>query len=306
MSIGVIMAMKVRTLKRHVKEGFKSSWRNSWMTLASVGAVTTTLLLVSVFLALMMNLNHVAQNIEEDVLIKVLIDVTATDDEVEELGESIKLLDNVKSVDFSSRDQELKGLIDSLGDEGNVFSLYGDDENPLNHAYIVKAVEPKETIEIAEEIEAMNRVEKVNYGQDVVENIFMFNSYARNIGLILIVALLFTAIFLISNTIKITIIARRREIEIMKLVGATNWFIRWPFFIEGLLLGILGSIIPIALIFTGYYFLDQNSAMINQFEFISILPFHPFVWQLSGIVILIGAVIGVWGSIMSVRKFLKV
>lgn len=300
------MAMKVRTLKRHVKEGFKSSWRNSWMTLASVGAVTTTLLLVSVFLALMMNLNHVAQNIEEDVLIKVLIDVTATDDEVEELGESIKLLDNVKSVDFSSRDQELKGLIDSLGDEGNVFSLYGDDENPLNDAYIVKAVEPKETIEIAEEIEAMNRVEKVNYGQDVVENIFMFNSYARNIGLILIVALLFTAIFLISNTIKITIIARRREIEIMKLVGATNWFIRWPFFIEGLLLGILGSIIPIALIFTGYYFLDQNSAMINQFEFISILPFHPFVWQLSGIVILIGAVIGVWGSIMSVRKFLKV
>lgn len=300
------MAMKVRTLKRHVKEGFKSSWRNSWMTLASVGAVTTTLLLVSVFLALMMNLNHVAQNIEEDVLIKVLIDVTATDDEVEELGESIKLLDNVKSVDFSSRDQELKGLIDSLGDEGNVFSLYGDDENPLNHAYIVKAVEPKETIEIAEEIEAMNRVEKVNYGQDVVENIFMFNSYARNIGLILIVALLFTAIFLISNTIKITIIARRREIEIMKLVGATNWFIRWPFFIEGLLLGILGSIIPIVLIFTGYYFLDQNSAMINQFEFISILPFNPFVWQLSGIVILIGAVIGVWGSIMSVRKFLKV
>jgi len=300
------MVMKVRTLKRHVKEGLKSSWRNSWMTLASVGAVTTTLLLVSVFLALMMNLNHVAQNIEEDVLIKVLIDVTATDDEVEELGESIKSLDNVESVDFSSRDQELKGLIDSLGDEGNVFSLYGDDENPLNHAYIVKAVEPKDTITLAEEIESLNRVEKVNYGQDVVENIFTFNNYARNIGLILIVALLFTAIFLISNTIKITIIARRSEIEIMKLVGATNWFIRWPFFIEGLLLGILGSIIPIALLFTGYYFLDQNSAMINQFEFITILPFNPFVWQLSGIVILIGAVIGIWGSIMSVRKFLKV
>lgn len=300
------MVMKVRTLKRHIKEGFKSTWRNRWMTLASVGAVTTTLLLVSVFLTLMMNLNHVAQNIEEDVLIKVLIDVTATDDEVEELGESIKLLDNVESVDFSSRDQELKGLVDSLGDEGDVFSLYGDDENPLNHAYIVKAVEPKDTIKIAEEIESMNRVEKVNYGQDVVENIFTFNSYARNIGLILIVALLFTAIFLISNTIKITIIARRREIEIMKLVGATNWFIRWPFFIEGLLLGILGSIIPIALLFTGYYYLDQNSAMFTQFEFISILPFNPFVWQLSGIVILIGAVIGVWGSVMSVRKFLKV
>ncbi|BAM46804.1 permease-like cell division protein FtsX [Amphibacillus xylanus] len=298
--------MKIRTLKRHVLEGLKSSWRNSWMTLASVGAVTTTLLLVSVFLALMMNLNHVAANIEEDVQIKVLIDVTATDEEISELGQSIESLNRVASVEFSSRDQELEDLISSMGDEGDAFSLLDEDENPLNDAYIVKAFEPQDTIELAEEIETMNRVEKVNYGQGVVENIFKFNNYARNIGLILIVALLFTAIFLISNTVKITIIARRREIEIMKLVGATNWFIRWPFFIEGLLLGVLGSIIPITLLFTGYYFLDKNADVVNQFEFITILPFNPFVWQLSGIVLLIGAVIGVWGSVMSVRKFLKV
>lgn len=300
------MVMRIRTLKRHVLEGLKSSWRNSWMTLASVGAVTTTLLLVSVFLALMMNLNHVAANIEEDVQIKVLIDVTATDEEISELGQSIESLNRVASVEFSSRDQELEDLISSMGDEGDAFSLLDEDENPLNDAYIVKAFEPQDTIDLAEEIETMNRVEKVNYGQGVVENIFKFNNYARNIGLILIVALLFTAIFLISNTVKITIIARRREIEIMKLVGATNWFIRWPFFIEGLLLGVLGSIIPITLLFTGYYFLDKNADIVNQFEFITILPFNPFVWQLSGIVLLIGAVIGVWGSVMSVRKFLKV
>lgn len=300
------MVMRIRTLKRHVLEGLKSSWRNSWMTLASVGAVTTTLLLVSVFLALMMNLNHVAANIEEDVQIKVLIDVTATDEEISELGQSIESLSRVASVEFSSRDQELEDLISSMGDEGDAFSLLDEDENPLNDAYIVKAFEPQDTIELAEEIETMNRVEKINYGQGVVENIFKFNNYARNIGLILIVALLFTAIFLISNTVKITIIARRREIEIMKLVGATNWFIRWPFFIEGLLLGVLGSIIPITLLFTGYYFLDKNADVVNQFEFITILPFNPFVWQLSGIVLLIGAVIGVWGSVMSVRKFLKV
>lgn len=300
------MVMRIRTLKRHVLEGLKSSWRNSWMTLASVGAVTTTLLLVSVFLALMMNLNHVAANIEEDVQIKVLIDVTATDEEISELGQSIESLSRVASVEFSSRDQELEDLISSMGDEGDAFSLLDEDENPLNDAYIVKAFEPQDTIDLAEEIETMNRVEKVNYGQGVVENIFKFNNYARNIGLILIVALLFTAIFLISNTVKITIIARRREIEIMKLVGATNWFIRWPFFIEGLLLGVLGSIIPITLLFTGYYFLDKNADVVNQFEFITILPFNPFVWQLSGIVLLIGAVIGVWGSVMSVRKFLKV
>lgn len=115
------MVMRIRTLKRHVLEGLKSSWRNSWMTLASVGAVTTTLLLVSVFLALMMNLNHVAANIEEDVQIKVLIDVTATDEEISELGQSIESLNRVASVEFSSRDQELEDLISSMGDEGMHF-----------------------------------------------------------------------------------------------------------------------------------------------------------------------------------------
>jgi len=300
------MAMKIRTFKRHFREGFKSSWRNSWMTFASVGAVTTTLLLVAVFLALMMNLNHIADNIEEDVLIKVLIDLTATEEEIDELGEELNGFSQVDLVEFSSRDEELQGLITSFGDEGNAFQLYQDDENPLNHAFIVQTHDPQETIEVASEIEKLDKVEKVNYGQNVVENIFTFNNYARSIGLILIVALVFTAIFLISNTIKITIIARRREIEIMKLVGATNWFIRWPFFVEGLILGVLGSILPILLLLTGYYFLDQNAEVINQFDFISILPFSPFVWQLSGIILLIGAVIGVWGSVMSVRKFLKV
>lgn len=300
------MAMKLRTFKRHFREGFKNSWRNSWMTIASVGAVTTTLLLVAVFLALMMNLNHVADNIEEDVQIKVLVDVTATEEETVELGEKIEAMSNIESVEFSSRDEELRSLISSMGDEGSPFELYKEDDNPLNDAYIVKALDPHDTITIASEIETFDYVDKVNFGQDVVENIFSFNSYARNIGLILIIALVFTAIFLISNTIKITIIARRKEIEIMKLVGATNWFIRWPFFVEGLLLGVLGSVIPIALLFTGYYYLDQNAAVINKFDFITILPFSPFVWQLSGIILLIGAVIGVWGSVMSVRKFLKV
>lgn len=298
--------MKIRTLRRHLREGFKSSWRNGWMTFASVAAVTTTLLLVAVFLALMMNLNHIADNIEEDVQINVLIDLTANEDEMEDLGTNIRAMQGIESIIFSSREEQLENLIESLGDEGSAFALYQDDDNPLNHAYIVQASDRQKTIDIAEEIEDMRHVYKVNYGQGVVENIFLFNNYARNIGIILIVALVFTAIFLISNTIKITIFARRKEIEIMKLVGATNWFIRWPFFIEGLLLGILGSALPISLLFTGYYYLDQNAEIINQFDFISILPFSPFIWQLSGIILLIGAVIGVWGSVMSVRKFLKV
>ncbi|MCZ0704127.1 cell division transport system permease protein [Natronobacillus azotifigens] len=294
--------MKLRTVKRHFREGLKNSWRNSWMTIASVGAVTTTLILVATFLALMMNLNHVASNLEEDVEVKVLVDLTATEEETIELGENLAEIDNVESVVFSSRDEELQALVSSMGD---IWGAYEDD-NPLNDAFIVRATDPHDTIEIAEEIADFNQVERVNYGQDVVQNLFRFNQYARNIGLVLILALVFTAIFLISNTIKITIMARRKEIEIMKLVGATNWFIRWPFFVEGLLLGVLGSILPIALLISGYYFLDQNIESVNQFSFIEILPFNPFVWQLSFLVLAIGACIGVWGSVMSVRKFLKV
>lgn len=305
MNNGGSMAMKFRTFKRHFREGSKNIWRNSWMTIASIGAVTTTLILVGAFLALMLNLNNVAGNLEKDVEIKALVELTASDDEVEALGEAIQEIPEVSSVEFSSKEKELESLISSMGDEGDAWGLYEQD-NPLNHAYIIKTTDPQDAMAVASEIEALDHVEKVNYGQDVVQNLFRFNDYARNIGLVLILALVFTAIFLISNTIKITIMARSKEIGVMKLVGATNWFIRWPFFVEGLLLGVLGSILPIVVLLTGYYYLSNSTTALNQFNFIELLPFNPFAWQLALIVLVIGAAIGIWGSVMSVRKFLKV
>ncbi|CQR46452.1 Cell division protein FtsX [Paraliobacillus sp. PM-2] len=299
------MAMKFRTFKRHFREGSKNIWRNSWMTIASIGAVTTTLILVGAFLALMLNLNHVADNLEEDVHIKALVELTADENEMETVEEEIKSIPEVSSVAFSSKEEELKSLVESMGDEGGAWELYQQD-NPLNNAYIVKTADPQDTMDIASEIENIDNIEKVNYGQDVVQNLFKFNEYARNIGLVLIFALVFTAIFLISNTIKITIMARSKEIGIMKLVGATNWFIRWPFFVEGLLLGVLGSILPIIILLTGYYYLANSTNALDQFSFVTLLDFNPFAWQLAAIILFIGAAIGVWGSVMSVRKFLKV
>ncbi|RCW67080.1 permease-like cell division protein FtsX [Saliterribacillus persicus] len=297
--------MKFRTLNRHFKEGTKNIWRNSWMTIASVGAVTTTLILVGVFLVLMLNLNHIADNLEEDVQIKALIELTAEESQVEEIGEKIESISEVESVTYATKEEELENLIDSMGEQGSVWEMYEQD-NPLHDVYIIKTTDPLDTMNIASEIEAYEGVDRVNYGQDYVQNLFKFNEYARNVGLVLIFALVFTAIFLISNTIKITIMARKREIGIMKLVGATNAFIRWPFFIEGLLLGVLGSLIPVAVIVGGYYYLTQNMEILSRFNFMQILPFQPFAWQIAGLIIGIGACIGVWGSVMSVRKFLKV
>jgi len=301
----VITVMKFRTIGRHIRESFKSIWRNGWMTFASVGAVTVTLLLVGVFYVILMNLNEVANSIEEDVTIKVLIDTTATPEQQQALEKELKSMPEIKSVVFSSKDNELNQLVDSFGQQGEILKLY-EQENPLNDAFLVKAVDPETTKQVAKKIEKLESVHLVNYGQNDVDKLFKIISISRNVGLVIIIGLLLTAVFLISNTIKITIVARRREIEIMRLVGATNGFIRWPFFLEGLWLGIFGSIIPITIIAILYKNIYGYLAPKLEGNFIQILEFTPFVYQVSLLLLLMGCIIGVWGSMMSVRKFLKV
>lgn len=305
MSREVITDMKARTFRRHVRESFKSLGRNGWMMFASVSAVTITLLLVGVFFVIMMNLNNVATSIEEDVEIRVHIDVAATAENQQALHKQIEALPEVKSVEYSPKEKELNNLIDSFGQEGEAFKLFEQD-NPLNDVFIVKTKEPTATMQVAKKIEKMQYAAKVKYGQGQVEKIFEVTSVSRNIGIVLVIGLLFTATFLISNTIRITIFARRREIEIMRLVGATNGFIRWPFFLEGLWLGIMGSILPIAIVGTTYYYAYGYLSEKLAGNFIQMIPFNPFIYQLSGLLLLMGALIGVWGSLMSVRKFLKV
>ncbi|GIN70794.1 cell division protein FtsX [Bacillus sp. J14TS2] len=296
--------MKIRTIGRHLRESFKSLRRNGWMTFASISAVTVTLLLVGVFLVIMMNMNKFATDIENDVEIRVHIDLTANKDEQKELGENIEEISEIESVVFSSKEDELNHLIQTMGKE---WSLIGDDENPLHDVYIVKTKQPDETPVVAQKIRALDFVYSAEFGEKKVENLFSLLRTSRNVGAVLVVGLLFTAMFLISNTIKITIFARRREIEIMKLVGATNWFIRWPFIFEGIWLGILGSVIPIGIVATAYnYGYDFLSQRIPDDYFMSPLEYTPFVYQVSLLLLLIGVIIGAWGSFISVRRFLKV
>jgi cell division transport system permease protein len=297
--------MRISTLKRHVRESMKSLGRNGWMTFASISAVTVTLLLVGVFLVVMFNMNHFAKKIENDVEIRVHIDVTANNQDKQTLRAQIEAIPQVKEIRYSSKEQELKNLIKSFGEEGSSFRLFEQD-NPLSDVYVVKTEKPTDTIKVAKQIEKFQFVHKVNYGQGQVEKLFSTLKAARNIGLVLIIGLLFTAMFLISNTIKITIFARRREIEIMRLVGATNGFIRWPFFLEGLWLGVIGAIFPIVSILAVYYNIYKFLEPKITIPFVELLPFYPFMWQISLLLLLIGACIGVWGSMMSVRKFLKV
>jgi cell division transport system permease protein len=298
------MVMKVRTMGRHLREGVKSLGRNGWMTFASVSAVTITLLLVGVFLILMLNLNNFASSVEDDVEIRVHIDLAAKQADKDALRANIEALPKVSSVQYSSKDEELKNLIESLGEEGQAFKLF-EQQNPLNDVFIVKTKDPQDTIVVAKEIEKFPYAAKVKYGEKQVQKLFKVINVSRNIGLGLIIGLVFTAMFLISNTIKITIVARRTEIEIMRLVGATNSFIRWPFFLEGLFLGVLGSIVPIAVIIGSYNYLFDNVQTKLDGSFFELMPTFPLTIQVSILLVIIGACIGVWGSMISMRKFLQ-
>ncbi|ANU10313.1 hypothetical protein A1A1_08874 [Planococcus antarcticus DSM 14505] len=294
--------MKARTMVRHFKESFKSLGRNSWMTFASVSAVTVTLLLVGVFVLIMMNLNKVADDLENDVEMKVFISLDATEETVQSLESQISEIPGVESTDFSTKEEELTDLVLDFGDELSLF----EQNNPLFDVFYVKAVDPQQTEKVATGIAALENIERVEYGKDKIQKLFDFLNAGRNVGLILILALLFTAMFLISNTIRITIVARRREIEIMKLVGATNWFVRIPFILEGMWLGILGSIVPIGLVALLYNEVTKLVQPRLSGELFQLLEFTPFIYQVSALILLMGVFIGIWGSFMSIRKFLRV
>ncbi|MBU9722259.1 MULTISPECIES: permease-like cell division protein FtsX [Bacillaceae] len=297
--------MKGRSLARHISEGGKNLIRNGWMTFASISAVTVMLLVVGAFLLLIMNVNHFASSLEEDVEVRVFVDITASETDQGELLSELENIDGVDAIEFVPKEEGLDSLIASLGDQGDIFETLRD-ENPLNDVFVVQAENPEETDLIATDIEELPHVENVEYGSDIFEQLFAATSLIRTIGLFLILGLMFTAMFLIANTIKLTIIARKREIQIMKLVGATNGFIRWPFFIEGLLLGVLGALIPITVLAYSYSRFYSSMGTATGVEFFQFLPTNPLAMQMAVLLLGIGAFVGVWGSMMSVRKFLRV
>lgn len=295
--------MKARTFWRHIKESFKSIKRNGWMTVAAVSAVAVTLLLVGSFIAILMNVNKLATDVEEDVSVRVYIDLAAEEEDQEALQQNLEELDEVEQVVFSSRDDELSQVIGSYGDE---FGLFDGDDNPLYDVFIVNTAAPEVTSDVADQAEEMNYVADVNYGGATADRLFEVMATVRNVGAVIIVALIFTAVFLIANTIRITIFSRRTEIEIMKLVGATNWFIRWPFLIEGALIGFIGALIPVSII--SYIYLSGFDTIMTYLSgtYFALLAPNPFLVQLIALLLTIGVVIGSAGSSLSIRKFLKV
>ncbi|ANE46739.1 cell division protein FtsX [Paenibacillus swuensis] len=305
--------MKISTGFRHLREGTRNIVRNGWMSFASISSISISLFILGVFLILTLNVNSMADQIESDVEVRVYLALGLKQDKINELKTQIEGIPDVSTVAFVSKEEGIKQLIDKLGDDNKeVLKGFEGENNPLPDSFTVKVVEPTRVAEAAAQIETLGvndptkPITKVNYGKGAVEVLFKVTNAIRNVGLIIVGGLALTAMFLIANTIKLTILARRREIGIMKLVGATNSFIRWPFFIEGALLGVIGSIIPISILFYGYYELISYSRIELGILMIQLIPVEELMRKVGLLLLGLGTVIGIWGSTLSIRKFLKV
>ena len=308
----------IRNFFRHLWESIKSLKRNIWMTIASVSTVAITLTLVGVFAAVLLNVERLASGIENNIQINVYLDVDSTDNfetKTNEAGETvsndayhqvydqINKISGVKKVTYSSKDEQLAKLQETYGDD---WKLFDGDSNPLQDVYIVEANSPSHVKKVADKISKISGVESVDYGGSDSDQLFKIAKYIRTWGFAGIVLLVLVAIFLISNTIRMTIMSRQRDIEIMRLVGAKNSYIRGPFFFEGAWVGFLGAILPSVIVYFAYHYV--YGAFNPQFEMqsLSLYPAENVLPLVIGSMFLIGIIIGALGSVISMRRYLKI
>jgi cell division transport system permease protein len=297
--------MHIKSLFYFFKEALKSIVRNGWMSIASMGVVSITLLLLGSFVVLSFNVDLVTHDLKEDVQIVLRIDEKASESTRAELHSRLVAHPQVSEVRFVDKEEAMGRLKDKLGDRSSLLEGYEEPEdNPLRDSYELRTAIPEEISVVAAQLESYPGVAEVDYGSGVVEPLFQFTGLVRWIGLAFMAGLAVTTVFLIAHTIRLTVYVRRKEIMIMKYVGATDWFIRWPFLFEGLILGLIGAVIPVIVIFYSY----QAAAlwMRSNIYFVSLLPPEKVVEEIVKILLPLGVALGIVGSTISVRRFLKV
>ncbi|MBE3595205.1 MAG: ABC transporter permease [Candidatus Carbobacillus altaicus] len=292
--------MKLRTLRRHLRDAFRSFLRNGWMSFASVATVAITLFLVGVFILAALNIDHLARQTESQVEVSIYLKMDTSQDEIRKIEADLNNLPHVHSVRFVPREEGLAWLKETYADEADLF-VGLDEDNPLPDAFFIKTDEPARTAELAQTIQSWPQVETVRYAQEEVAKLLEITTVIRQIMLVVVIGLALTATFLISNTIKLTIVSRREEVEVMRLVGASKWYIRMPYFIEGALIGLLGAGIPLLLLVYLYQQYVENTEILSM----SVLSMQSVTVPLIVALFGIGLLIGIWGSLSSIRKFLR-
>jgi cell division transport system permease protein len=263
------------------------------------------LLIFGFFLVFAFNISFMASELDKQMSVRASMSAAASADDIDQLKAQIEKNPLVKKVEFVSKEEGLKMMKEQWGDDSKFLEGLEKD-NPLPDTLVIHPTDPQQIPELGDEVKKFNQVEEVDYGEGVTDRLLDLSSLIRNVVLLFGLGLAVLAAFLISNTIKLTIFARRREIEIMRLVGASNWFIRWPFFFEGGLIGILGSIVPVTVVLLVYSAVIRVLDADSPYGFFKLLPIWPLSLWIAGMTIFLGVAIGVWGSLISIRRFLKV
>lgn len=296
----------IRIFFRNIRDGFKSVGRNFSLSVASISCITITLLIVAIGLIVSYNVENITKLVKEDFTIVSFVNTNATQEDINKLQEEIKSFENIESIEHQTKKQIAGEIKESSSSLASIIDTWPEDENPLYDTLLVKVKNTEDISKTAEKIESLELISEVQYGKGMVEDILVIFSALEKGMLVAMIALILVTLFLISNTIKITIFSRKREIEIMRLVGASNFSIKQPFVIEGLCLGFLGSIIPVAVTLYGY------SALYKHFDgqifspFLKLVEAEPFIYIVSFILIILGIIVGMYGSYRAVRKYLKI
>lgn len=300
------MSMRFRVIRNIFKQGFKGLWRNKGMGLASITSITAVLVILGMFLILILSLNNIVMDTREKFdEVQVFLEDDVTVSQIEAIENRVRESNKVISVIFKSKDQALEEMKEGWGEEG--YLLNGLEPNPLPNTLIIKLKDIEYADSVAKSIEDLEGIDEIQYNQDIIEKLVLFTNYIRTGGLVIVSILILVSVFIISNTIKLTVAARKTEISIMKYVGATNGYIRGPFIIEGILFGLIGAMVSILFVNYGYnYFFNAASDKLYVLFTVYLVPPKALIKDVMIIFIAIGSGIGALGSLVSMKRFLNV
>ena len=293
-----------RKIGRSFKEAFWGITHHVAMVISTANAVTITLVLVSVLSLLIANISQITYDVDDDIQLYVKIENEVLDEDIQSIQNKISRIAGVEEIEYSDADNELDRFIAAYGEAGKIYEIYRQD-NPLSRVFIIKVANGYSLAELSTQISTVEGIQSVDFGGATVEDFVKLLNGIREVGTIFVIALALLAIFLIYNTIKITINSRKEEIGIMRLVGATNSYIRSPLVLEGMFIGVLGSIIPILLTIFGYNYIytSLNGQLVSGI--LKLIDVFPFTLWVSLLVLVAGVTVGVIGSYISATIYLR-
>ena len=301
--------MKYSILGYFIGEGFSNVFKNKKSTGASLMIMCATMIIFGIFLILGENINHFVEEVESDQGIQVFVKNEATQEQIDGLEEKIRAIDGVSTVEFVSKDEALEQMKERFGERQDLLEGYEGENNIFTASYVITLTDLTKSQAVQDEISTYTDVvKKINSKDEVITTLINLANGIKIVTGVILVLLIIISIFIIANTIKLTVHARRKEISIMKYVGATNGFIRWPFIVEGMIIGVLASIISIVIVGGAYSFIAEKlvNAEFMQLINMSLISFGDMFDSIIFVYMLLGIGIGVLGSVISMRKYLKV